>query len=294
MSGNGIRAERLERRFGHGTTEVRAVRGIDLEVNAGEVVLIMGPSGSGKTTLLSMLGAMLRPSAGRVVVDGVDLTGMPESRLPAFRARRFGFVFQDFNLLGALSARENVEFALNLAGVRGRPARQRAEQLLRDLGLGERLGFRPHKLSGGEQQRVAIARALANEPAVILADEPTANLDSSIGHEIARLLRRAATEQHRSVVIVSHDTRLKDIADRVLWLEDGRFKAMSELATDPVCGMAVEREDSSHYRHRGHTWSFCSPACRDEFAADPDRFARASLAAEGAGGRQLGPEHLTP
>jgi putative ABC transport system ATP-binding protein len=270
----GIRAQGLERRFGHGATEVLAVRGIDLDVAPGEVALIMGPSGSGKTTLLSMLGAMLRPSAGRVVVDGVDLTAMPESRLPAFRARRFGFVFQDFNLLGALSARENVEFALNLAGTRGRAARRSAEQLLGDLGLADRLDFRPHKLSGGERQRVAIARALANEPVVILADEPTANLDSRIGHEIGRLLRRAATVQGRSVVIVSHDTRLKEIADRVLWLEDGRFKAMSDLAVDPVCDMAVERQGTPHYRHDGRTWYFCSLACRDEFTAAPARFAQ--------------------
>jgi putative ABC transport system ATP-binding protein len=280
MNNHGIRAQGLERTFGHGATEVRAIRGVDLDVSPGEVVLIMGPSGSGKTTLLSMLGAMLRPTAGTVTVDGVDITALSESKLPKFRARHFGFVFQDFNLLAALSARENVEFALNLGGTRGSPARRRADQLLADLGLQKRLGFRPHKLSGGEKQRVAIARALANEPAVILADEPTANLDSKIGHEIARLLRRAATEQDRSVVIVSHDTRLKDIADRLLWLEDGQFKAVSELATDPVCGMAVEREGAVHYRWDGQTWYFCSPACRDEFTATPSRFVRAADGAE--------------
>jgi putative ABC transport system ATP-binding protein len=118
---------------------------------------------------------------------------------------------------------------------------------------------------------VAIARALANEPAVILADEPTANLDSKIGHEIARLLRRAASEEGRSVVIVSHDVRLKDIADRVLWLEDGEFRSMTEMATDPVCGMAVERQDAPHYRHDGDTYFFCSTACREEFASSPVR-----------------------
>ncbi len=138
----------------------------------------MRPSGSGKTTLLSMLGAMLRPTAGRIQVDGVDLATLPESKLPEFRARRFGFVFQDFNRLGALSALENVEFALNLAGVTGRRARQHAESLLGGFDLTRRLYFRPEKLSGGEKQRVPIARALANEPAVVLADEPTANLDS--------------------------------------------------------------------------------------------------------------------
>jgi len=160
-----------------------------------------------------MLGAMLRPTSGRIAVDGVQLIDLPESRLPEFR--RFGFVFQDFNLLSAVTAEENVEFALNLSGVTGRHACDRAGQLLDGFGLTERRGFRPDKLSGGEKQRVAIARALANEPAVILADEPTANLDSKIGHEIARLLRSIADEG-KSVLIVSHDARLKEIADRVL------------------------------------------------------------------------------
>jgi len=272
MNDIAIKAEKLEKLYGEGDVQVRAVRGVDLEVRRGEVVLIMGPSGSGKTTLLSMLGAMLRPTAGQVEVDGVDLAALPERRLPEFRAHRFGFVFQDFNLLSALTAGENVEFALNLAGVRGAKAGRRAEEILRAFGLGARLHFRPAKLSGGEKQRVAIARALVNEPAVILADEPSANLDSKIGHEIARLLRRAA-EEGRSVIIVSHDTRLRDIADRVLWLEDGEFRSMSEMATDPVCGMAVERERAPHYRRDGTTSFFCSKECRDEFVAEPERFA---------------------
>ncbi len=129
---------------------------------------------------------------------------------------------------------------------------------------------------------MAIARALANEPAVILADEPTANLDSKIGHEIARLLRRAATEEGRSVIVVSHDARLKDIADRVLWLEDGEFRSMTEMVTDPVCGMAVERESAPHFRHDGETYFFCSPLCREEFASTPDRFT-ARVAGVGSG-----------
>lgn len=279
-----IRARGLEKTFGEGGVQVRAVRGVDLEVKPGEVVLIMGPSGSGKTTLLSMLGAMLRPTAGRIEIDGVDLATLPESRLPEFRARRFGFVFQDFNLLGALSALENVEFALNLAGLTGKGARDRAERLLGGFELTDRLAFRPEKLSGGEKQRVAIARATANEPAVILADEPTANLDSKIGHEIARFLRAAAKEQGRSVVIVSHDARLKDIADRVLWLEDGEFHAISEMATDPVCGMSVEREGAPHYAFEGETHFFCSTSCRDEFSASPSRFVERPTPAVGVGG----------
>jgi putative ABC transport system ATP-binding protein len=280
MSEYALRAEGLTRTFGEGQVQVRAVREVDLQVTPGEVVLIMGPSGSGKTTLLSMLGAMLRPTSGRIQVGGVDLTALPERKLPEFRARRFGFVFQDFNLLSALSAEENVEFALNLSGVTGHRARDRARQLLDGFGLAHRRRFRPDKLSGGEKQRVAIARALANDPAVILADEPTANLDSKIGHEIARLLRRIASQEGRSVVIVSHDARLKEIADRVLWLEDGQFRAISEMATDPVCGMAVERQDAPHYRHDGQTYFFCSTECRDEFAAAPAHFLRPRAGAQ--------------
>ncbi|MFA5786091.1 MAG: ATP-binding cassette domain-containing protein [Actinomycetota bacterium] len=269
-----VKAERLEKTFGEGDVQVRAVRGVDLEVGRGEVVLIMGPSGSGKTTLLSMLGAMLRPTSGAISIDGVDLARVSESKLHDFRARRLGFVFQDFNLLSSLSAQENVEFALNLTGQTGKRSRQRAQELLEGFGLGQRLGFRPDKLSGGEKQRVAIARALANRPTVILADEPTANLDSKIGHEIARLLRRAASEEQRAVVMVSHDQRLKDIADRILWLEDGKFRAATQMAVDPVCGMSVEREDSPHFNHEGEIHFFCSPACRDEFTANPGRFDR--------------------
>src|SRR3990170_4143487 len=146
-----LQAKALVKVFGEGDVKVQAVRDVGLEVRRGEVVLIMGPSGSGKTTLLSMLGAMLRPTSGRVEVDGVDLVALPEGRLPAFRAHRFGFVFQDFNLLSALTARENVEFALNLAGVSGKMARAKAERLLAGFGLGDRLAFKPEKLSGGEK-----------------------------------------------------------------------------------------------------------------------------------------------
>jgi putative ABC transport system ATP-binding protein len=267
-----LTASRLDKTYGYGTTEVHAVRAVDMEVQPGEVVLIMGPSGSGKTTLLSMLGAMLRPTSGQIVVDGTDLTAIPESRLPRLRATTFGFVFQDFNLLGALTAMENVEYALNLGGVNGRQARRRAEGLLTDLGLGDRLSFRPDKLSGGEKQRVAIARALANRPAVILADEPTANLDSKIGHDIARLLRRIATDDQRAVVIVSHDTRLGDVADRILWLEDGAFCDLHSMSTDPICGMSVDPENSPHLQVDGEVISFCSATCRDEYAT-PGRHA---------------------
>jgi len=257
----------ITKQFGDGDNAVTAVRGVSLAVAPGEVVLIMGPSGSGKTTLLSMMGALLRPSSGSIHLDGTEISALSEGRLPAIRLRQFGFIFQDFNLLSALSVRENVALVAELAGLKARVARDKASTLLTDLGLGERLDFLPEKLSGGEKQRVAIARALINDPSLILADEPTANLDSKIGHEIMRLLRRVAKEQGRSVVIVSHDQRIRDIADRVLWLEDGAFKDMVTMATDPVCGMAVERERAVSQDRDGETYFFCSNGCRAEFLA---------------------------
>ena len=245
MNNPTLRVSHVTKRYGAGATEVTAVRDVSLAVVPGEIVLIMGPSGSGKTTLLSMLGALLKPSEGEIELDGAILTALAEDRLPDIRLRRFGFVFQDFNLLSALTAVENVAIVAQLSGAKNGAARQKATALLTELGLGARLNFLPEKLSGGEKQRVAIARALVNDPALILADEPTANLDSKIGHEIMRLLRSVAKEQGRSVVIVSHDQRIKDIADRVLWLEDGQFKEMVTMAIDPVCGMTVERETAA-------------------------------------------------
>jgi putative ABC transport system ATP-binding protein len=255
----------VSKRFGDGEAAVEAVSRVSLAVEPGEVVLIMGPSGSGKTTLLSMMGALLRPTAGTIHLDGTEISALSEDRLPDIRLRQFGFIFQDFNLLSALSVLENVAIVAELAGVSSRSARDKAAALLTGFGLGERLDFLPEKLSGGEKQRVAIARALINNPALILADEPTANLDSKIGHEIMRLLRGIAKDQGRSVVIVSHDQRIRDIADRVLWLEDGAFRDVVTMATDPVCEMAVERERAVSAERDGETYFFCSRGCRNEF-----------------------------
>jgi len=262
----------VSKRYGSGATEVTAVRDVSLTVNAGEIVLIMGPSGSGKTTLLSMLGALLKPTDGTIQLNETTISDLTESRLPAIRLKQFGFIFQDFNLLSALTALENVAIVAELAGSKSGAARRKAASILIDLGLGERLNFLPEKLSGGEKQRVAIARALVNEPTLILADEPTANLDSKIGHEIMRLLRRIAKEQGRSVVIVSHDQRIKDIADRVLWLEDGEFKETVIMAVDPVCGMSIERDKTIRGEWEGQAFYFCAQGCRDEFLNDPRKF----------------------
>jgi len=283
MSSSTLEVTHVTRRYGAGATEVVAVRDVSMTVAPGEIVLIMGPSGSGKTTLLSMLGALLRPSGGTISLNGTPISELPEGRLPEVRLHKFGFVFQDFNLLSSLSALENVAIVAQLAGAGPRRARERARDLLIEFGLGDRLAFLPEKLSGGEKQRVAIARALVNEPPLILADEPTANLDSKIGHEIMRLLRRVAKEQGRSVVIVSHDQRIKEIADRVLWLEDGQFKEMVTMAEDPVCKMAVEREKAAdRLEHPGVTYYFCSRGCRKEFEADPARYLLPERTLQGA------------
>ncbi|KRT60329.1 MAG: ABC transporter-like protein [Chloroflexi bacterium CSP1-4] len=261
-----LQVDNVTKRFGSGSTEVTAVRAVSLAIDPGEVVLIMGPSGSGKTTLLLMLGALLRPTEGTIRLNGSPISELREDRLPRIRLHEFGFIFQDFNLLSALTAVENVALVASLAGQKNGTARRMAEDLLTQLGLKDRLDFLPEKLSGGEKQRVAIARALVNDPSILLADEPTANLDSKIGHEIMRLLRAIAKEQGRSVVIVSHDQRIKDIADRVLWLEDGEFKEMTSMATDPVCGMSIEREQAAaRLEQEGQTYYFCSRGCRREF-----------------------------
>ena len=265
--------EHVTRRFGSGATEVVAVKDVSLTVAPGEVVLIMGPSGSGKTTLLSMLGGLLKPSVGQIRIGPTELTQLNERDLPEIRLHRIGFIFQDFNLLSALSCLDNVALVGQLAGLSRRAARQRAGAILEQLGLGHRLNFPPEKLSGGEKQRVAIARALINQPELILADEPTANLDSHHGHETMRLLRRIAKEEGHSVIIVSHDQRIKEIADRILWLEDGQFQDVVEMAVDPVCGMAVDRERApAQIDYQGRRFFFCADGCRRDFLADPAKF----------------------
>lgn len=214
----------LIKMYGEGETKVVAVDSIDLEIQQGEIVLIMGPSGSGKTTLLSMAGGILKPTEGKIFVNNIEITGLEEEELPKIRLKNIGFVFQSFNLLSALTALENVQIVIELTGVDGEVSRKKAEKILNILDMEKRMHFHPDKLSGGEKQRVSIARALANEPLIILADEPTANLDSKNGHEVMTLLHNIAKKEKKSVVIVSHDQRIKDIADRVLWLEDGRFQ----------------------------------------------------------------------
>jgi len=211
--------------FDEGNQRVEVLKGVSLEVRAGEVVALEGPSGSGKTTLLSIMGCILTPTRGRVEVRGQVVPMDRPDRLREVRRRDIGFVFQQFNLFPALSARENVEYALNVKGVRGAEAGREARRVLEQVGLGDRLDFLPRDLSGGQKQRVAIARALAGGPAVLLADEPTANLDTTVGTQVLELFRAVAKREDKGLVIVTHDPKVRAIADRVVGIRDGRLAA---------------------------------------------------------------------
>jgi putative ABC transport system ATP-binding protein len=218
-----VRATGVSKVFKLGKVEVPALRGVDLTVAAGEVVLLMGPSGSGKTTLLSILGCILTPSSGSVAVMGRETAGLPERALAPVRLAHVGFIFQGYNLFPTLYASENVQVALDLRGLRGAEADRRAVAALSAVGLADKARVLPRDLSGGQKQRVAIARALVAEPEILLADEPTAALDSETGRAVIGLVRELAVTRDRAVVIVSHDARIAEFADRVIRIEDGRI-----------------------------------------------------------------------
>ena len=205
-----------------GSVTTWALKGIDITIRRGEITLLMGPSGSGKTTLLSVMGCILRPTQGSVWIEGQNVTELPEADLPAVRLGRIGFVFQGFNLFPALTAAENVGLPLDVKGIRGATARQRVRHLLDEVGLAANCKTLPADLSGGQKQRVAIARALSLDPGIILADEPTAALDSESGASIMDMLRNLAHERDRAVVIVTHDDRTLAYADRIIHIRDGR------------------------------------------------------------------------
>lgn len=210
--------------YHEGRVDVTAVDSVTLDLRKGEVLLLMGPSGSGKTTLLSMMGCILHPTKGEIRVDGKVVSDLLEDELPKIRKRYFGFIFQAFNLFPSLTARENIEICLRLKHWKREKIRPEAIKLLDRVGLSDRIDFYPGDLSGGQKQRVAFARAMVGDPPIILADEPTANLDSRRGMELLGLLKQYAKEFGRAVVVVSHDAKAEAVADRTVVLEDGRIK----------------------------------------------------------------------
>lgn len=227
-----IQAIGLQKIYGDPDSPTRtvALAEASLRLHPGEVVSIMGPSGSGKTTLVSILGCILRPSAGELYVDGRPVAGLPERDLPEIRRKYVGFVFQSYNLFGSLTVRENIEVALRLKGVPPSRIHAGADELLDRVGLSHRKTFAPSDLSGGEKQRVAIARALGGDPPLILADEPTANLDSKAGGDILKIFESLAKEKDKCVVIVTHDPRINKIDHRPIHIEDGRIQEVAHVA----------------------------------------------------------------
>jgi putative ABC transport system ATP-binding protein len=220
----------VTKEFGAGQVRTQALRGVDLEVRAGQLTLLVGPSGCGKTTLISIIAGLLDPTAGEVEVLGEDLGRLSGGGLVRFRQKHIGFVFQQYNLLPALSAVENAAIPLVIAG-RPRPqALAAAAEVLESVGLGDRLGARPAQLSGGQQQRVAIARALVHEPRLLVCDEPTAALDARSGQTAMELLRRVAVQPGRAVIVVTHDSRVFGFGDRIVHMDDGRVERIEELA----------------------------------------------------------------
>jgi len=213
-----LHTRNVQKHFTEGRETVTVLRGIDFSVERGEIVSLEGPSGSGKTTFLSILGCILTPTKGDVVIEGQQVA---EKNLATIRRRSLGFVFQQFNLFPSLTALENVEYALNVKGMRGSPARVEAQRVIDAVGLGDRQNFLPRDLSGGQKQRVAIARALAGNAPILLADEPTANLDSAVGSQVLDMFRTLAKQENRALVIVTHDPKVRTIADRVAKIQDG-------------------------------------------------------------------------
>jgi len=234
-----VSATTLVRHYGEGATSVEALRGVSLEVADGKLTAIMGPSGSGKSTLMHILAGLDRPSSGSVLLDGVEITNLPDKKLTMLRRDKIGFVFQFFNLLPMLTAEENVVLPLMIAG--RKPEREWVDGLLETFGLTERRAHKPAQLSGGQQQRVALARALVTKPKVIFADEPTGNLDSASSGEVLELLRRSVDELGQTTVMVTHDPRAAAMADRILFIADGLIvKDISESTAVEVLAAMQE------------------------------------------------------
>jgi putative ABC transport system ATP-binding protein len=220
---NIVRTRGVRRVYKMGKLELEALKGIDLEIKRGEYISIMGPSGSGKSTLFNMIGALDKPTSGKVYIDEVDVAQLDAYELAWLRCRKIGYIFQTFNLIPVMTALENVTLPMIFAGLSTDESIDKAVELLETVGLGDRVQHRPLELSGGQQQRVAVARALANDPAIVLADEPTGNLDRQTGREIIELLRRLNTEKEVTIISATHDLKMLDVSDRIVWVEDGKI-----------------------------------------------------------------------
>ena len=234
-----------------GKTLVRALRGLDLEISKGEVVAIMGPSGSGKSTLMHILGALDIPTSGTATIDGSDLKNMKERQLVTFRGKKVGFVFQTFNLVQTLSALQNVELPMIFQGIGKSERIRKAKDLLTRVGLAERIRHKPNELSGGERQRVAVARALANDPEIILADEPTGNLDTETGQSILDLLKELSVNDGKTVIIVTHDPEAAAIADRIIRLRDGCVSTKGRHVAEEADASSASNTSGGHQAAEG-------------------------------------------
>ena len=223
-----VRTKDLVKEYVMGDTVLRALDGVSLDVRRGEYISIMGPSGSGKTTLFNMIGGLDRPSSGSVFIDEVDIAQLDAYELAWLRCRRIGYIFQTFNLIPVMTALENVTLPMIFAGLTTDEAIEKGVELLKLVGLGDRLHHKPNELSGGQQQRVAIARALANDPGIVLADEPTGNLDLRTGKEIITLLKRLNREKGVTIISATHDLKMIDVSDRVVWIRDGKIERIEE------------------------------------------------------------------
>ncbi len=220
--GNIVRVTNVTKTFKLGKIDVEALKGIDLQISKGDYISIMGPSGSGKSTLFNMIGGLDKPTSGKVFIDEVDIAQLDAYELAWLRCRKIGYIFQTFNIIQVMTALENVTLPMVFAGLNNDTAVEKGMQLLDLVGLGDRFNHKPFELSGGQQQRVAVARALANDPAIILADEPTGNLDLTTGEEIIALLKSLSQERGVTVISATHDFKMLNVSDRVIWIRDGR------------------------------------------------------------------------
>ncbi len=217
-----VRVSKVTKSFKLGKVEVQALTGVDLEIPRGNYISIMGPSGSGKSTLFNMIGGLDKPTSGKVFIDDVDISQLDAYELAWMRCRKIGYIFQTFNIIQVMNALENVTLPMIFAGVNNDEAVEKGIELLDQVGLGDRFQHKPNELSGGQQQRVAVARALANDPAIILADEPTGNLDLTTGEEIIALLKNLSRERNVTVISATHDIKMLNVSDRVVWIRDGQ------------------------------------------------------------------------